>query len=235
MKPVDCYGLHWDSSVAWLVQGRGASNFAGVKAKAPFRASQGMCNHLVPAAAPVPDRVHWDILMKMFPDPLMQAMVPIPRARGENAFFIDDPYGDLGLYLTTLSRLSSPIRKIVRPAATVKAKDLENELSASNIQPMILTKVTQENQTLVDLLGKLVQHAPRTVILAGEPEVAARPPFQRIQTDIRRFALDDLIPLPFETLGATLIRRYARGEQLDAPMESRDQRRERMIRERNRP
>lgn len=52
----DHYGIHWDGSVAWLVQGRKGSNFVGLKGQCPFQVQGGMCNHMVPTAAPIPDR-----------------------------------------------------------------------------------------------------------------------------------------------------------------------------------
>ncbi len=31
-KSVECYGIHWADDVAFLMQGRGATNFAGLRA-----------------------------------------------------------------------------------------------------------------------------------------------------------------------------------------------------------
>ena len=233
MHTVDTYGIHTDGGVTWLVQGRGGSNFVGLKAQCPFRVSGGMCNHLVPTAAPIPDRVHWEIFLNIFEDPLVQAMLPIPKPPGSNLFYIEDPFGDLGLYLTTLSRLSSPIQGVIKPAWTLKAKDLEKELKASNIQPLVIVQANQKVQPLIDALAQLAPFSSRTVIVTGGEEVVARPPFQRIKTQIRKTELEELMTLPMENIGAAVIRRSARREKLDAPMESRDERRNRQIRERS--
>lgn len=231
-QTLDHYGIHWDGPVAWLVQGRKGSNFVGLKAQCPFEVKAGMCNHMVPTAAPIPDRVHWETWMKIFPDPLVQAMLPIPKPMGQSAYYVEDPYDDLGLYLATLSRLSSPIQRIIKPAWTMKAKQLEKELSSSNMQPLVLVQVDVKCQPVVDMIGKLINYAPRPVIMVGASDVVVRPPIQRINTEIRKHDLQDLMTLPLENLGATMIRRYARNEELDAPWETREERRARTIRER---
>lgn len=227
------YGLHWDGNVAWLLQGRGGTNFVGLKAQCPFRGPPGMCNHLVPTAAPIPDKLHWEALLEIMEDPLVKAMLPIPREGGSNAFYLEDPYDDLGLYISTLSRLSSPINPVVKPGWTFKMKDLERELTSSNIQPLCLVQMNQKNQGVVDAISKAAAYSPRTILLAGTSEVVVPKPFQRIESQIRKYDLATLMTLPMETIGAALIRRFARREQLDTPIESRDQRRQRMISERN--
>jgi hypothetical protein len=230
---VDYYGLHSEGSVTWLVQGRKGSNFVGLKAYCPFQTTGGMCNHMVPTAAPVPDRVHWDNWMRVFNDPLVQAMLPIPKPLGQNLFYVDDPYDDLGFYLATLSRLSSPIKQIIKPTWLLKAKALETELQTSNIQPLVLVQTDQKSQAIVDTIGKLALYMPRPVIFTGKSEVVVHAPIQRIKTQIRDFELTDLMMLPLENIGAAMIRRYARNEELDAPWETREDRRNRQIRERS--
>lgn len=227
------YGIHEDGTVTWLVQGRKGTNFVGLKQQCPFQVSGGMCNHLIPAAAPIPDRLHWDQWMKIFPDPLVQAMLPVPHDPGRNVFFVEDPYNDLALHIATLSRLSSPIKPIIRPAWTLKAKHLEKELVSSNIQPLVVAQANQKCQEIVDMIGQLSLFSVRTVVIIGAPDVVVSNPIQRIKTAIRDYDLSDLMVLPLENIGASLIRRYARREELDAPWETRDQRRNRQIQERS--
>lgn len=232
-RQISSYGLHWDGSVAWLCQGRGGNNFIGLKAQCPFFVpGRMMCNHLVPPAAPVPDPLQWEAFMKFFPDPLTQAMLPIPNVPGQNLFFVPDPHDDLGLYLSNLSRLSSPITPTVRPIWTVKIKELEKEMNASNIQPLVLVQADQKQQEIVDTLAQMATYSARTVIVTGRSEVVASAPFQRIQSELRDHSINDLVSLPMESLGATILRRLARKEDLDAPIETRKDRRARQLRER---
>jgi len=232
MQHTDHYGLFWEGPVAWLLQGRGGNNFAGLKAQCPYRAPKGMCNHLIPVAAPIPDRIHWEKFLGIINDPLVQALLPIPQPAGKNSFYVDDPYGDLAYYLSNLSRLSSPIQPIVRPAWSLKARDLERELSTTNVQPLIVVKTEPGDQAIVDTIGELSTFTPRTVVLTGSDAVVVQPPMQRIRTEIRNHGLEDIMTLPLENLGAAVIRRVARREQVDAPMLSRQDRREKQIRDR---
>lgn len=171
-------------------------------------------------------------MRSLLSDQLVLAMLPLPRQGGQNAFYLEDPYDDLGLYLSTLSRLSSPITPIVKPIWTFKMKELEKEMTSSNIQPLCLVQVNQKAQPLVDALAKTAPYSPRTIILSGAEEVVVPRPFQRIKSGMRSKDLADLMTLPMETLGATIIRRYARREEINSAMESREERRQRIINER---
>jgi hypothetical protein len=231
LLPVDHYGLHWDKSIAWLHQGRGAANFLGVNQKSPFAVTDaGMCNHLIPAAAPIPDKLQWAEFMKIINDPLVQAMLPIPNGGG---YFIADPYDDLSLYLTNLARLSSPIKPIVKPMWTITSNQLQKALRETNVQPLVLSQATAKDQKILSEVAKMINYSPRTVIVTGAAELVVPGPMQRITTGVREMNIHDLMTLPLENLGATILRRYARKETLDAPLESREDRRKRMMDERN--
>ncbi len=210
----------------------------GLKQKSPYGVENPygvkFCNHNIPTAAPLPDRVHWDFFLNILKDPLVQVLLPLPRPEGKRLYYIDDPQDDLSLYLVLLSKLSSPINKIVQPIWTFKTEKLQQEMSQSNIQPLILTQTTVKQQKVVDQVSKLSAYEPRTVVITGDPDVIATKPCVRIATRIRDFPLEDLAQVAMEGLGAAVIRRYCRNEKIDAPMEDRDTRRERLIAERKR-
>lgn len=230
---VPYYGLHTEGSVSWLVQGRKGNNFVGIKAECPFTVSGGMCNHLIPAAAPIPDPVHWARFMEIFYDPLVQAMLPVPPAPGKHMFFVEDPEDSLALYLTSLARLSSPIVSTIKRLWSLKAKDVEKDLQTSNIQPLVLVQASPRTQVLLDVIAQVGIYFPRPVVITGASEMVVRPPIQRITTKLRDQDIAELMMLPLESIGAFLLRRYARREPLDGPMESREARRDRMIKDRN--
>lgn len=230
----ECFGLHWDGPVAWLLQGRKGSNFVGIRGQCPFNNPKGMCNHLVPTAAPIPDKHHWEIFQKLLKDPLVEVMLPVPRRPGERAYYIEDPDDSLSLYLSCLSRMSSPIQSIVRPAWMVRPSDIERELHGSNIQPWLVTRVSVKELKLMEQLSSVTNYFPRTLILTGTSDVPVPSGFTKLQTSIKDFPVEDLVRLPFEMLGATAIRRFCRREDIGADIESRDERRARMIKERSR-
>ena len=219
LTPVDHYGLHWDRSTAWLHQGRGATNFLGLATKSPFQISvKEMCNHLIPSAAPVPDKLQWTAFAATLSDPLVNAMLPIPNGGG---FFVSDRHDDLSLYLTSLSRLSSPITSIVKPIWRMKIRQIADELATTNVQPLVLTQATQKDQRLLTDIAKLVNYTPRTVIVTGANDLVVPPPMQRISTDIRDTDIHDLMTLPLENIGATILRRFARKEDITTIQEPR--------------
>ena len=235
---ISYYGIHKHQGVAYLHQGRGSSNFVGLKQKSPYGVENPygvkFCNHNIPTAAPLPDRVHWDFFLNILKDPLVQVLLPLPRPEGKRLYYIDDPQDDLSLYLVLLSKLSSPINRVVTPARTLMGDKLQQSMSQSNIQPLILTQVAAKEQTFVDQVAGLSAYEPRTVVMTGDPDVIATKPWIRIQTRIRDFPLEDIAQLAMEGIGAAVIRRYCRNEKIDAPMEDRDTRRERLIAERRR-
>lgn len=231
LTPVEHYGLHWDKSIAWLHQGRGATNFLGVNQKSPFQVvDAGMCNHLIPAAAPIPDKLQWVEFSKIIRDPLVEAMLPLPNGNG---YFVADPYDDLSLYLTTLARLSSPIRPIVKPLWTMTSNQVQKALHETNVQPLVLSQATAKDQKLLTEIAKLTNYTPRTVIVTGSADLVVPAPLQRIITHIRLMNIHDLMTLPLENIGATVLRRYARKEEIGAPIETREERRKRLENERN--
>lgn len=228
------YGLHWDGPVAWLIQGRGSTNFVGLKKHTPFQAPKFACNHLIPAAAPIPDRLHWDMFLKMGDCELIQRLLPIPQPPESRISYIEADNDFDVLRFTPLSRLSSPIRPIVKPAWTIKVRDLPKELCTTNVQPLIITGLNQTHQALISALTDLSPTFPRTVIMSGDDSVVLRPRVKRLPSmEETQFNLEDLILLPIENIGATVLRRYARKEEIFVPIESRDDRRNRMIKERN--
>lgn len=232
MTQVECYGLHFDGPVGWLQQGRGGSNFVGLNKKSPFDNPKGMCNHMIPVAAPVPDKFQWEPFQKLLQDPLVKAMLPIPALAGKRAFYIEDPNDDLSLYLNCLSRMSAPINSICRPAWMSRPADLEKELSRTNVQPLVVTQMDAKNIGLLNAIAKSTNYMPRTVIVTGNADVPVPPAVTRLDTNIRDYPIEDLMILPMENLGATALRRFVRKEKIDDPIESRQDRRDRLIRER---
>lgn len=232
MTQVECFGLHFDGPIGWLQQGRGGANFLGLNQKSPFQNPKGMCNHLIPNAAPIPDKFHWEPFQKLLRDPLVRAMLPIPALPGARAFYIEDPYDDLSLYLNCLSRMTAPISSICRPAWMVKTPDLEKELSRTNVQPLVITQMNTKSIALLNGIGMATNYLPRTVIVTGASDVPVPAQIRKIETHIRDYPIEDLVILPLENLGVTALRRFVRKEKIDDPIESRQDRRDRLIRER---
>lgn len=221
-NPVSHYGLHTsDEGVMFLHQGRGHNNFIGLKASSPFsvvpRKNQP-CPHLINSSASVPDVVQWDNFSKVLLDPLVQAMLPVPKAHGEPIPYLPDPQNELQLVLVALSRMSSPIYPVVVPFGKLTQGQLRNELSITNACPLVLTGVECEDNAFLNEIASEAVFLPRRLIVTGNSMVVVRSPLKRIQTNLWSTDSTVLMSLPMESLGALLLRRYARGERLDTPI-----------------
>lgn len=225
LTPVSHYGLHYNDGVAFLHQGRNATNFIGLRSTSPFEVvtqKNKACPHIINTASPVPDRTHWDLFLRLFQDPLVQAMLPVPKERSSLVPFFNDPNNELAMDLVILSRLSSPIYPVVHPVGKHTVKQLIEELALTNIAPLVITGITQEEHNFMMSVVTEARTLPRKLIFTGEGNVPIVRPLERLSTDIWDFDDLTLAALPMESLGAALIRRFARGEKLDAPYVRRD-------------
>jgi len=211
------YGIHrTEGGIAFLEQQKGGTNAIGLREKSPFKVHLQKryrpCNHLIPLAAPNPDAHHMEVFGKIYNDPLVQAMLPIPR-NGVKTFYCNDPHGELNMHLVNLSRLSSPIHSIVTPLWTVTMSTILEELTLTNVQPLVLTTFqAKDSQTLSDL-SQAALFNPRTVVCTGAEDVVV--PVvnaKRITTRIHEIPVTDLMGLPLESIGAVLVRKYMRKE-----------------------
>lgn len=230
MTQVSHFGLHWDGPIGWLLQGKKPHNFVGITSKAPFRMPKGTCNHQIPPMAPLPDKGQWSWFQQLMKDPLVKAMLPIPAPVGERAFFVENPPEDLNLYLAVLARLSSPIQPIINPAWTARPMTLHRRMQATNLQPEVITDISTGHTNLVDVVVKSTGICPRTIIFTGGDYLPIPAGIQKIQTSITEENIESLVQLPMENFGATILRRHARGEDIAADMETREERRKRMMR-----
>ncbi|MGO4302179.1 hypothetical protein [Cupriavidus sp. RAF12] len=215
MIEVPHYGVHWsEDGIAFLHQGRQSTNVLGLAMKSPFQVKESKgrpCNHLLPISAPVPDPIHWNRFQGLGTDPLVQAMLPLPK-EGAGCYYVDDPQDLLGLKLVLLSKLSSPITSVVKLLWMTKSSDIMAELQRTNVQPLVLIRATLKDQKVVNEIIQAAPYLPRKVIIAGDPDLVITPPAQRIKTGLFDHNDRDFAELPFEVLGMTILRRYMRRE-----------------------
>jgi hypothetical protein len=219
---VSHYGVHWTADgIAFLEQGgpRGGSNAIGLALKSPFRVrlegKTRSCNHNIPLAAPTLNPVHVEAFKRIRHDPLVGAMFPVPKEQGTSGvWYVNDQNDKLGLFLALLSRMSSPVHGIIQPIwlAKTPAAVIE-ELKVTNVQPLVLTDVQPKDTAVVEMFAKAAMFLPRRLVLAGRAEVALPSSVIRIASSrIPELDLKDLMTLPWETFGATMIRKYMRNE-----------------------
>jgi hypothetical protein len=214
---VGTYGLHWtNDGIAYLHQGRSAQNFLSMKAPSPFLvipAKRLMCNHTFPTGAAVPDPIHWKQFQALARDPLVQAMLPVPKQDHEAGVFVmEDTNDELNLTLLTLSRMSSPIAPIVRPIWHYTLGELTIELDRTNVQPLVLTQANPKHQKVLDAIISQARYTARRVIVTGTADLIVSKPAQRLRTGLLAGEEGHIVSLPLETLGMTVLKRHARRE-----------------------
>ncbi len=112
-------------------------------------------------------------------------------------------FGDEPLPLGTLSRMSSPIRSIIRPLWSLTPFQLQQELLTTNVQPLVLFDIQSHHRPQLDRALTLAVNSPRPVVLVGSPMVPTRPLMERITPCV------EIDPsLPWEAIGATLLRNH---------------------------
>jgi hypothetical protein len=214
---VPLYGIHWTADgIAYLHQGRAATNFLSLKQASPFVVQTPRrlpCNHLFPVSAVVPDASHWKQFQQLVTDPLVKAMLPLPKdALEAGVFILEDTNDEMNVILLSLSRMSSPIAPIVRPIWHFTATDLRTELTRTNVQPLVLTQANPKHQRLIDEVANQCLTTPRRVVITGTADLIVRKPAQRIRSTLLAGEESPIISLPLEALGMTALRRYARRE-----------------------
>ena len=220
---VPYYGIHWDNKrVAYLMQGRGGTNAIGLKERAPFQVHlpKGLkhCNHQIPLANPVPNDYHWDYFLELLRDPLVSAMLPIPKERGERGvyYLVDDtPRGESTAVLVMLAKMASPIYNPVMPIWTKTAEEILTELQQTNVQFLVLTGVEPKHSEMIARIAKAAAHLPRKLMLVGASDVVVPPGVERVTTELldpSKYDPFDLIALPWESLGAVVVKKYMRDE-----------------------
>lgn len=217
--PVSNYGLHFTrSGVGYLHQGRKATNFISMKAPSTYEVRTKRnrpCPHLINAASTIPDDAHWELFLRIFNDKLVQAMLPTPKERSALIPFLSDPNNELMMTLVMLSRMASPIYPVVMPITKLPKATILEELTLTNVLPLVLTGVQHCDQALIGELAHEARTLPRRLVLTGDPHMIIRPPLVRIETDLWDMDQIKLQSLNMETIGAAVLRRFARGERID--------------------
>jgi len=214
---VGYYGIHWDGDTAWLQDGHSGSNAQGLAIRSPFVVkpinNKLYCNFRIHLSAPVISEFAWAYFLEIARDPVIQAMLPVPK-NGRGLYWIEDPGGHYNFVLSMLARLSSPIYPTITAAHALKLTVARDLLQESNIQPLIYTGLTYDKAQLLHLLAKEEELAPRTLILTGASDVPVPPAYKKIKfsQDLLGRDVVELNQLPWESFGATVVRKVMRKE-----------------------
>lgn len=215
-RKVKHYGLHTDSNgVKHLVQDGLLGNFIGLPVPPPFLLHlevRKSCPHNMDPSAEPATETEWKELLTMLGDPLMAAMVPLPKRPGGKVSYFDDEFQKLLMVLIYLSAMSSPMRQLVHPITQIPPKKILDELSLTNVAPLVITGLMTNHQSMIERIVHESLLAPRRLILMGHPNVVAYGMFKREVTSLTKKDEEKLSRMPLEKLGLTALRKYSRGE-----------------------
>lgn len=228
---VNHYGIHWDdNNIAWLEQGRAGVNALGYAKKSPFQVmlsgSGKHCNHQIPTAIPIPNDAHWNYFLNLLEsDPLVELMLPLPKDEQEYIFHAPKNPGVGGFYITStdhnlitilhcLTRMTSPIYSQVRPIWTVELKKILFELENTNIQPFVYYGLEAKDSKTLGKIAQSLSGRPAKAFFVGNSDVIVPQIVERIETRLftDEFNFNDIIRLPWESIGAVVVRKHMRGE-----------------------
>lgn len=218
---VERYGVHWaPGRLAHLQQTRGGQNAVGARQSSPFRVrtrTGRACNHLVALNATNPAREHLGAFAAVLAhNALARFMLPLPKdacsdtRAGVGVLTSDDHAADM-LVLTLLAKMSSPVRLPLAWADATDPHAVLDELEATDVQPFVLAGVRTEHAATVSDLVRAAGALPRRLLVVAESGVPLRG--EALGAD-HLFAQDEaaLIALPWESLGACVLRAYMRDE-----------------------
>jgi hypothetical protein len=215
-SPVTHYGVHWaPGAIAYLHQARGDQNAIGLREGSPFfvrtpkRAT--ICNHLVQLNAINPAREHLTLFRQiLLHDSLARFMLPLPKDAGGPGVARITGAPNM-LHLTLLAKMSSPVRKPFLRADFAQPKQIADELEVTNIQPLVLLDVKPEHMRTIGQVMRIAEDCPRRLLICAHGDV----PVRAEEVSAPRMELEDqtsLVALPWETLGAIVLRAWMRVE-----------------------
>ena len=217
-QEVSHYGVHWaPGRIAFLHQQRGGMNAIGLKESSPFMVRtkrRWLCNHLIALNAINPARTHLVAFENLVgKNSLVRFMLPLPKDNGPpgvGLFYTKSMDSDL-LQFAMLLKMSSPVKMPIFFAKLTTPKVILDELEMTNVQPLVLAGVMPEHTDMVRNLISAAAVLPRKLLVVSHPDVPIRLP---VLNGEHLFNQDevDLTGLPWETLGATVLRAYMRNE-----------------------
>lgn len=207
------WGVHWaPGGIAYLHQTRGDQNAIGLREPSPFvvrPARRGaICNHLFQLNALNPAREHLNLFRSLLKtDSLVRYMLPLPREGG--AVVVRKPNV---AHLTMLGKMSSPVRKPVLWADFTDARTLSGLLEETDVQPLVLAGVQIKHMRMIEAIMPIAETTTRGLVIAPRDlDAPVRLPEVEAPT---MTAADpgETLTLPWETLGAIVLRAYMRRE-----------------------
>ena len=208
---VSRYGVHWaPGRIAFLEQQRGGTNAVGLRQPSPFFVKtprRWLCNHLIATNAVNPAREHLTAFRTLIErNALVRFMLPIPKSDAQAGVIHELDI----FYSTLLLKMTSPVKLPVWWASMANPKTVRDELEMTDIQPVVMAGVKVKQETMARELMQVSTTLPRRLLVITEGDVPLASNLEA--THLLSQDRTDLLALPWETLGAIVLRAHMRGE-----------------------
>lgn len=196
---INQYGLHWASGeIAFLVQQSGTTNMISPELGSPFKLKvkkTAVCPHQIDINQYVP-------LPEWTSDPLVDALAPRNKRRGEKHKVILDPTGDITLIVQDLTRLNSPTQSLLMPIWFRMLDGIRHTYAISNLSPMILISVGMAHMPELHRHVHLAEAFDRRLLIVARERLPLFQNFEWITTK-----LTDVRNEPLEAIGSAWLRK----------------------------
>ena len=192
-----------------------ATNALGMSLTSPFRVRPAgdirHCPHDIRINEAAPASHHWEAFCEMVEDdPLLQALLPVPRTPNRLVFSYHWP--NCAEVLALLSKMSAPLEPVVKTIYNITARQAAAQLEITNVQPLVLVDAMSMHIEKLEQMAAGAWGKPRNLIVIGREQMIPPPAFKVVETKLANRELSDLIELPWERIGGTVARKVMRGE-----------------------
>ena len=192
-----------------------ATNALGTNLISPFRVRPigevRHCPHDIRINEAAPAGHHWERFCELVEDdPLLQALLPVPRVPNRLLFTYQWPnYAEV---LALLSKMSAPLEPCVKTIYNITARQVASQLEITNLSPLVLTDATSGHIDKLVMMAAGARGLPRNLIVIGRDQMIPPPAFKVVETKLAKLELAELIELPWERIGGSVTRKVMRGE-----------------------
>ena len=203
MIRLDHFGLHRvDGGIPILVQQGRVDHVLGIHMTFEVQVNhRRVCTHNID----LEDACNHSLLERFADDPLLQAMLPLPRKDRKPLFLEETP--TTRAVMAELTRLTSPgTYNIMVPFWAQKPHVIGRMLEETNIQPLILHGFRLDHGQALSRVMAAAEFSPRQLIIFGQrqstPTVGLA---KRIETALTP---EDIEHVPLEAVGAWALREH---------------------------
>ncbi len=201
MLTFDRYGVHWiEGDIALLVQHGKVDHVLGVpmhyEATVKLPRQGFKCPHDI--------RIEDAKEGNLPDDPLVRAMLPVPKEMGDKIVFVEENENNKKL-VSELLRLSSTSKNEIQAMWMFAPHVIAAQLRMTNLSPLVLFGYTPGLNFKIRKILDMAYYSPRKLILIGPAYAVLTTGVARCKTNLK---VEDVQDLPLEAIGAWHLKQY---------------------------